>query len=148
MTLVLDAEIHYRRLKSGGYQLTQDFRFAAPLLAGCAARVPGYIEIGQDGAGVIRALYWSDGMSGPLGEWDDTPNTMAGAFLHDALYQLGRGGHLPDDWRGRCDDLFEEACRMRGMSWLRRRFLRAMLWLRGRGSWRRQPEIEETEHVA
>ena len=66
--LTLDDKVHYHRLKSGGYQLTQDLHFASPLLAGCAARVEGFVELDQHGSGVLRAGYWSDGMSGPLGE--------------------------------------------------------------------------------
>jgi hypothetical protein len=145
VVVTVDAEVFYRKLKSGGYQLTRDLHFSSPSIAGCAARVPKYIDLGQDGGGVLRAGYWSDGMSGPLGELDDTKNTFAGAYVHDGLYQLGRGGHLPNGWRGLCDDIFEEICRQRGMAWPRRRFLRLVLWLRGRGSWKRQPEVEDTE---
>lgn len=148
MTLVIEPVVRFCRLKSGGYKLTHDFCGAFSSLAGCAARVEGFIELTQDGFLTIREGYYSDGMSGPLGEWDDSDDTMAAAFVHDALYQLGRGGHLPEDWRGRCDDIFEEICQRRGMTWARRRFLRLCLWVGGRGAWRRKREIEAVEHEA
>ena len=104
--------ISYRRLKSGGYELTRDWWCWSELLKNCAARVDGYIEQTSAGKLTIFATYKSDGPSGPT---LDTPDFMAAAFAHDAGYQLLRARKVPPAWRKRYDELLYQIVRSRGM---------------------------------
>ena len=108
--------ISFRRLKSGGYELVKDWWCESPLIAGCAARVDGYIEQTGGGRLTISATYKSDGPSGPT---LDTPDFMAAAFAHDAGYQLLRARKVPAAWRKRYDEVLYQICRSRGMPWYR-----------------------------
>ena len=75
-----------------------------------------------DGLITVKRGYVWDGASGPT--WD-TKNTMLGSLIHDALYQLMRGGLIGQDWRKRADEVLYEILIDKGM-WK----LRAKIWYR------------------
>lgn len=71
----------------------------------------------------VKAGYYCDGASGPT---VDTKNAMRGAFIHDALYQLIREGHLDFDMWKTADKELHHTLRLDGMS-----KFRAWYWLKG-----------------
>ena len=72
-----------------------------------------YITLELDGLLTVAAGYAWDGASGPV---IDRPSVMYASLVHDALYQLERGGHLSrDDWREESDRLFWEICKEDGV---------------------------------
>lgn len=81
-----------------------------------------YMHLFANGAFIMRKGYAWDGPSGPT---IDTKNSMRGALVHDAGYQLMREGLLPLEYKGYFDELFFNILREDGMSWLR-----ATIWLR------------------
>lgn len=56
-----------------------------------------------NGVLTIEKGYAWDGPSGPT---IDTPDSLRGSLIHDALYQLIRLGHLPPKWRRWADEMF------------------------------------------
>lgn len=75
-----------------------------------------FIRISRSGILLIRKGYAWDGPSGPT---FDTKDFMRGSLIHDALYQLIREKHLPDDIRESADAELRKACIEDGMSQLR-----------------------------
>ena len=78
------------------------------------------IYLNPDGRLLIKKGYAWDGASGPT--WD-SPCTMRGSLIHDALYQLMRAGLLSQSSRPMADKVLEDVCREDGM-WA----LRAKTW--------------------
>src|SRR5512139_3132874 len=67
-----------------------------------------FICFDQDGVLTIGEGYAWDGPSGPT---IDTHDFMRGSLVHDALYQLIRQKHLPEDpWRLWADEALREIC--------------------------------------
>lgn len=134
----------YVRLKSGGYRLIEDWWVESPRIAGCAARAgtSGEIYVSQDESGrmTLRRGYQWDGPSGPT---IDTRDFMPGSLAHDGGYQLGRGGHVPSDWRQRYDRLLYDVCRSHGMGLIRATWVYWGVRLGGASSWRRAAEPED-----
>lgn len=79
-----------------------------------------YLTLTRDGYLIIKKSYAWDGASGPT---VDTPDTMRGSLVHDALYQLMRLGLLPESYRGKADQLLHDICVEDGMG-----EFRASLW--------------------
>lgn len=133
----------YVRLKSGGYRLIEDWWVEHPLLAGCAARAGTderiYVEQSEAGRLTLHRGYQWDGASGPA---VDTRDIVAGSLAHDGGYQLGRGGHVPPEWRQRYDRLLYDVCRAHGMGVIRATWIYWGVRLGGRGSFSRRPEVE------
>jgi hypothetical protein len=75
-----------------------------------------FICLNRNGMLVIKKYYASDGPSGPS---IDTRSFMRGAFVHDALYQLIREGHLPPEAKHLADLELKEICKEDGMMSLR-----------------------------
>jgi hypothetical protein len=75
-----------------------------------------FICLNKNGMMVIKKYYASDGPSGPS---VDTLSFMRGAFVHDALYQLIREGHLPPETKHTADLELKRICKEDGMSSLR-----------------------------
>lgn len=75
-----------------------------------------YIDMDPDGRILIKHGYAWDGPSGPT---IDTKNFMRGSLIHDALYQLMREGHLPQEYRDDADEALRRACIEDGMSSIR-----------------------------
>lgn len=84
--------------------------------------VSDFLVLQIDGVLRIAAGYAWDGPSGPT---YDTTSAMRGSLVHDALYQLMRAGHLPNDHRLRADELLYRMCREDGMG-----RVRAWAWYR------------------
>jgi hypothetical protein len=105
------------------YQLTETLEYQLPRWFPYPASGidTDYVFVSQSGLMVIRAGYASDGPSGPT---IDTKNFMRGAFIHDALYQLIRLGHLNRDTaRPAADRVLYTILREDGMWWMRARWV-------------------------
>ena len=111
--------ISYRR--GYKYQLAKTFTVTVKIFPFTVIDV-GFISLTTDGFLTIREGYASDGPSGPT---MDTPSSIRGAFVHDALYQLLRLGFLPQGFRKDCDQAAYELWTEDGM-WV----WRARLWRR------------------
>jgi len=84
-----------------------------------------YLTLSGDGKLILHKGYCSDGASGPT---IDTPSSMRGAFVHDALYQLFRMGLISTDHRLDADQLLYDLTYEDGMyGW------RCKLWRRELG---------------
>ena len=79
-----------------------------------------YLKLKTDGWLYIRRGYSWDGASGPT---FDTPATLRGSLVHDALYQLIRLELLHIQYRYAADCLLKEICIEDGMN-----EIRAELW--------------------
>lgn len=97
------------------YQLAEDYRVVIPITPGGFIRTE-YIRLDTDGTLAITEGYAWDGPSGPT---IDTKNFMRGSLVHDALYQLMREGHLPQDCRDDADRVLRDICLEDGMSAIR-----------------------------
>ena len=76
-----------------------------------------YLDLSVGGTLTITMGYAWDGPSGPT---IDTLNFIRGSLVHDALYQLMRGGHLDaSTFREVADRLLQAMCREDGMTRLR-----------------------------
>lgn len=76
-----------------------------------------YLYLGRNGLLILESGYCSDGPSGPT---IDTKNFMRGAFIHDALYQFMRLGHLDREaYRPLADRVLYDVIREDGMWWPR-----------------------------
>ena len=82
-----------------------------------------YLSLNMLGELTIWKGYCFDGASGPT---FDSKNSMRGALIHDALYQLMRESHIDTVWREQADKEFYRILREDGMSWLR-----AKVWYNG-----------------
>lgn len=104
------------------YQLRTDCRFRLPPeFAPYSAELPLLRLV--DCILTCKAGYATDGPSG----WTvDTKNSMRGALMHDAGYQLIREGVLPREFKQLLDDLFRELLQHDGMS-----APRSFVWHRG-----------------
>lgn len=91
------------------YVLAEDHSSWVGLLAGVDTP---FIKM-ADGEMTISKGYAWDGPSGPT---IDTPAFMRGSLVHDALYQLIRGGLLPKDDREVADDILKRIVREDGMT--------------------------------
>lgn len=112
------------------YKRLYRYTVAEPLviktdIIGQACRLDGQGELTTDGWLTVGAGFECDGPSGPLGDFDDSPDFMAGAVAHDWLYKAMREGKLGQDARDAADVLLYNVCRRAGMSWARAKFV---LW--------------------
>ena len=71
-----------------------------------------FVELTKNGWLLIRKGFVWDGPSGPT---FDTPDSMRGSLIHDALYMLMRLGLLPQKCRHRSDQLLHDICEEDGM---------------------------------
>jgi len=113
----------YRSLKRYKYQLMEDYEVKLPTLS---PRWPPQgtplLHLDNEGTLSIRKGYCWDGPSGPT--WD-TPNSMRGALVHDALYQLLRDRMHSVANRRQADQVFRSILLEDGMS-----RIRAWVWYR------------------
>jgi hypothetical protein len=79
-----------------------------------------FIILRTNGYLTIKQWYAWDGPSGPT---FDTPSSMRGSLVHDALYQMIRLGLLDPKYKTSADDLLHDICVEDGMI-----HLRAELW--------------------
>jgi len=98
------------------YQLYEEYSVTIPVKP-TADIETAYINLALDGSLVIKQGYAWDGPSGPT---IDTKDFMRGSLVHDALYQLMRGGFLEKSvYREQADKLLREMCKEDGMFPLR-----------------------------
>ncbi len=94
------------------YQLAEDYAVQIDIKPAEAIDTE-YVRLGADGVLSIRKGYAWDGPSGPT---VDTSDFMRGSLVHDALYQLMRGGYLDRAvYRERADNLLRSICLEDGM---------------------------------
>jgi len=104
-------QIKYK--KGYKYQLKESYTVTIPLRRTVAITTE-YICLDTIGSLFIRKGYAWDGPSGPT---IDTRTFMRGSLIHDALYQLIRGGHLPHSvYREEADRILYNVCKEDGMS--------------------------------
>jgi len=108
-------KICYRKIKNYKYQTKGDYSFSVGIEP--KEKIDTlFIVLDTDGKLTIKRLYAWDGPSGPT---VDTPNFMRGSLVHDALYQLLRGGYFDEnheETRKKADRLLQEMCLEDGMS--------------------------------
>ena len=114
--------MRYISYRSGyKYQLAEDYSVVT-VLRPPERITTRFISLETDGTLTVLGGYAWDGPSGPT---FDTPSSMRGSLVHDALYQLLRGGFLPAESRDQADDELYRVCLDDRMwKW------RARLWLR------------------
>ena len=101
---------HYKYTLFADYQHQTELHPAQPII------MPPVISLSMDGLLTIKKGYAWDGPSGPT---IDTPNFMRGSLVHDAVYQLMREQHIPQEHREYADQLLREICIEDGMSQVR-----------------------------
>ena len=97
------------------YQLVDDYRIRIEIFPEFDINTR-YIQLSNTGILTLKAGYAWDGPSGPT---FDTKNFMRGSLVHDALYQLLRGGELSSLHRNYIDCLLREICLQDDMSRIR-----------------------------
>lgn len=111
--------IHYR--KGYKYQLAEEYVIETGIRPYDNV-LTQFISLDTEGQLTIRSGYCWDGPSGPTA---DTPSSMRGSLVHDALYQLIRNVALPRSARDAADELLYRICVEDGMwKW------RAWMWRR------------------
>lgn len=102
------------------YQVQDDFFIKIPCLSQFAPLETFYFSIKEDGSVLLKKGFASDGPSGPT---IDTPDSIAGAFIHDMLYECMRKGLIPRDFRKTSDKIIRDVCIKHGMP-----KIRAWMW--------------------
>jgi hypothetical protein len=92
------------------YQLVRSYTLQTKVTGHCAST--DYIELFANGVMTIKKGYAWDGPSGPT---FDTRNSMRGALVHDAFYQLMRLGLIPESCGSLADDELHDICVEDGM---------------------------------
>lgn len=101
------------------YQLMSPFHIET-VITPPAPVVTEFITLGVDGRLDILPGYAWDGASGPA---IDTRDFMRGSLVHDALYQLLRGGYIEAKWREETDKLLRAVCIEDGMPHFRAEYV-------------------------
>ena len=101
-------QIKYR--KGYKYQLAEDYSIQTEI-SGYDVGI-GFLYLAPEGTLTIRSGYAWDGPSGPA---LDTPDSMRGSLVHDALYQLFRMALISQDHRDYADELLVKICKEDGM---------------------------------
>lgn len=136
--MITSGPIAFRALKSGGFQLLEDW-WCDTGITDSAARIDGFVSLDQRGQLTVRKGYQWDGASGPA---INTKSILPGSLAHDALYQLLRAGKLPQSLRSAADDVMVRLCEASGMSWIRCKWVRLALRLFAGFAAKVQPEVE------
>ncbi len=135
----MSEQIVYRKLKRYKYQTLETYGIQTDLLTIDPVKTDGGWITLQDGWLEMRPGYCWDGASGPT---IDTPSSMRGSLVHDALYQLMREGLLSQEYRVPADNLFEKICIEDGMGKFRAWYYRRGLYFAGFAAKRNDgPEI-------
>jgi hypothetical protein len=95
----------YRKLKRYKYQLVEPYGLDIGI-KGYTVTTP-YLTLDAEGHLEILKGYAWDGPSGPM---IDTLESMRGALVHDALYQLIRLKKIPFRYKGYADLLLKKIC--------------------------------------
>ncbi len=110
-------KIRYR--KSYKYQLAADYTVEVGIFQPKSVATRWCLLSNNGFLTVLEGYAWN-GASGPT---IDTPSSMRGSLVHDALYQLIRVGKLAPSWRAKADDILHDICVEDGML-----HFRAELW--------------------
>lgn len=94
------------------YQLAKTYSTMVGVKPHVDALVGGFVWLKTDGFLTIKEGYAWDGPSGPTA---DTPDSLRGSLVHDALYQLMREGGLDGKWREQADKELRRICLEDGM---------------------------------
>ena len=97
------------------FQLAQSASIQLEVVSVDEEIVTPFVTLTPGGTLTLKQGYAWDGISGPRFV-RDTSSSMRGALTHDALYQLLRGGALPDEYRKEADQEFRRICRLDGMN--------------------------------
>jgi hypothetical protein len=130
---------HIKYRKGYKYQLAEDSTVQTGILP-LKPIVTDWIILRPNGLLTIRKGYAWDGPSGPT---IDTPSSMRGSLIHDALYQLMRLGLLDECYRVKADQLLRDICIEDGMIPLRAEIWEEMVSMFAAGCAARgsEPEI-------
>ena len=101
----------YREIERFKYQLAELMTFETSL-TGYSFKTE-FLTMYPDGILTIKEGFLWDGPSGPT---FDTPDSMQGSLLHDALYECIRRELLPLSCKDRADRLLHDICEQCGMS--------------------------------
>ena len=103
-----------------------------------------FIELDRKGRLLVKGGYAWDGPSGPV---RDTPDSMRGSLVHDALYQLMRQRRISKKrWRDEADFELKRICLADGMS--KRRANRLYNGVRLFGDPNASPKNQKKIHTA
>ena len=132
-------KFEYRNIDKYKYQLMEDYHIDYDDCFTLLACQPfenidtEWIKFSIAGGLTVKKYYAWDGPSGPS---VDTDTFMRGSLIHDALYQLMREGHLPNNdelsYRIASDYVLHEICRKDGMYKFRAWYvLKTLKWFGG-----------------
>lgn len=128
-------KIKYKELKKYKYQLAENYFVNVGIVPKKTIFEPAnrkeFLRLETNGVLSIFAGYAWDGPSGPT--WD-SKNFLRGSLVHDALYQLIRQKHLPEEYRSRADQILYEICLQDGMSGFRALYVYKAVQLFGASS--------------
>ncbi len=105
------------RKRNWKYDLPESETFQTRIKPGRTLKTD-WITLQPDGTLTLEAGYAWDGPSGPA---VDTPNSLRGSAIHDALYQLMKLGLLDMKWFDESNREFLRWLKKDGMWYLRRR---------------------------
>ncbi len=105
------------------YHLQQTYTIHIGIHPPCTLKTP-WLRLTPKGWLTILIGYAWDGPSGPT---LDTPSSMRGSLVHDALYQLMRLGVLSEAYRAIADRLLHDICIEDGMHPVRADLWHAMV---------------------
>lgn len=108
-------QICYSEIRQYKYRLEKDYGINVGLYPKKDI-ITDYIILTIKGELFIKKGYLWDGPSGPT---IDTPSSMRGSLVHDALYQLMREGLIGQDCRLHADKLLHDICVEDGMNPIR-----------------------------
>jgi len=100
----------YRDITPYKYQLAEDEIFDTGITGYSFDTL--YLHMEPTGSLRIRAGYIWNGASGPT---FDTPDSMKGSLIHDALYECMRRELLPQSIRRQADVILHDVCTAEGM---------------------------------
>ncbi len=127
-------DIKYRRLRSGGYKLVEDWWVDTGVTDSAARivteRARVLVELDTGGRMHIRSGYRWDGPSGPIKFFASLmpsgmrlkylANIMIASLAHDAWHQLMRERKLPLSMRKTGDKMYRSLAKKSGAWWFRR----------------------------
>lgn len=99
------------------YSLQEDYEFESRIVLDKPIRTLFFKAYNKpDKSGSIWLLYHGFACDGPSGPTIDTPDSIRGAFEHDAKYAAMRMGLIDLKWRKVADDELEETLLKDGMN--------------------------------
>jgi hypothetical protein len=87
-------------MKGFKYQAADSWHTSVKIFPGAAVSMD-FATLSTDGLLILKKGFASDGPSGPT---IDTPDTIKGSFVHDALCRMMAYGLLDPKWKGPADN--------------------------------------------